>query len=78
MFYGDSIVLAALAWNWCLKITVLNSKTLREMRIRHDAPLHMSDLCLVWNGKNHYVGARKYNCAQKGCIDCFISVSIVL
>ncbi len=56
-FYGDQRVLSALAWRWQLKITVLNSKTMREQRIRHDAPMDKIDLLLVYNGVNHYVGA---------------------
>ena len=59
MFYGDATVLSALAWQWDLKITVLNSKTLRETRIRHDSRMELADIVLIWNGKNHYVGACK-------------------
>jgi hypothetical protein len=58
-FYGDSLVLHGIAMHWNIKVTVLNSRTLRETRFRHNAPMEKADIVLVYNGIHHYVGACK-------------------
>ena len=44
---------------WAVKITVLNSKTLQEYRIRHDRAMEEVDVVLVYNGSSHFNAAGK-------------------
>ena len=37
-FWGDALILYAISCMWALKITVVNSKTLEEYRVRHNVP----------------------------------------
>ena len=56
-FWGDEIVLWSISMMWNLKISVVNSKTLQEYRIRHDCTLHHVDVALVYNLHTHYSAA---------------------
>ena len=56
-FWGDEIVLWSISMMWGLKISVLNSKTLQEYRIRHDCAFHHADVGLVYNSHTHYSAA---------------------
>ena len=58
-FWGDEVVLFAVSCMWSVRITVLNSKTLQEYRIRHDRPMEEADIVIVYNGANHFTAAGK-------------------
>ena len=58
--WGDDACLYALSKLFSLRITILNGKNLEEYRIRHDNPLALVDLVLVFNGKNHYSAVGKW------------------
>ena len=55
--YGDFIMLKLISSMWAVKITVLRSDSLREVRFRHDADIDDVDIVLVYNSKpinGHY------------------------
>ena len=56
-FWEDEIVLWSILMMWGLKISILNSKTLQEYRIRHDCAFHHVDVGLVYNSLTHYSAA---------------------
>ena len=56
-FWSNALVLYAISNMWALKITVINSKTLEEYRVRHTAPLGKADIGLVYNTSCHYTAA---------------------
>ena len=56
-FWGDEVVLWSISMMWNLKISVINSKTLQEFRIRHGYTLHHVDVALVYNSHTHYSAA---------------------
>ena len=56
-FWGDEVVLWSISMMWGIKITVVNSKTLQEYRVRHDCSLRNVDVGLVYNGHTHYSAA---------------------
>ena len=56
-FWGDEIVLWSISMMWGLKISVLNSKTLQEHRIRHDCAFRHVNVGLVYNSHTHYSAA---------------------
>ena len=58
-FWGDEVVLFAVSCMWSVKITVFNSKTLQEYRIRHDRAMEEADIVIVYNGVNHFNAAGK-------------------
>ena len=58
-FWGDKVVLWSVSMMWGLKITVLNSKTLQEYRVRHDVAIKHVDVALVYNASTHYSAAGK-------------------
>jgi hypothetical protein len=64
---GDQIVLKALSYYMGLQITVVDVSDLTEKRIRHDKPLKEADICLVYNGTNHYspAGKSRLTCPNK-------------
>ena len=63
-FWGDEVVLFAVSCMWSVRITVLNSKTQQEHRIRHDRHMEEADIVIVFNGANHFIAA------SKGCFTC--------
>ena len=55
--YGDTIMIKIIASLWAVKITILRSDSLSEMRFRHDSELDAVDMVLVYNSKpvhGHY------------------------
>ena len=58
-FWGDEVVLFAVSCMWSVKVTVLNSKTMQEYRIRHDRQMDEADIVVVYNGVNHFTAAGK-------------------
>ena len=55
--YGDTIMIKIIASMWAVKITILRSDSLSEMRFRHDSELDAVDMVLVYNSKpvnGHY------------------------
>ena len=53
--WGDSIMLTLAVSLWSIRITVVSSRTLSETKFRHDQPLEMVDLALIFNN-NEEVG----------------------
>ena len=49
----------AVSCMWSVKITVLNTKTMQEYRIRHDRAMEDADVVLTYNGSNHFNAAGK-------------------
>ena len=44
---------------WAVKITVMNSRTLQQYKVRHTASLQNADIALVYNSSSHYTAAGK-------------------
>ena len=61
-FWGDVVILYAISCLWALKITLLNSQTLQEYRVRHGVAMRHVDIGLVFNGSCHYTAAGKHQC----------------
>ena len=61
-FWGDAVILYTISCLWALKITVLNSQTLQEYRVRHGVAMRHVDVGLVFNGSCHYTAAGKHLC----------------
>ena len=45
------------SYMWSVKITVLNTKTMQEYRIRHDRAMEHADMVVTYNGSNHFNAA---------------------
>ena len=58
-FWGDAIILYTVSCMWAVKITVVNSKTLQQYKVRHTAGLQDADIALVYNASSHYTVAGK-------------------
>ena len=58
-FWGDALILYAISCMWAVKITVVNSKTLQQYKVRHTAGLRDADIALVYNSSSHYTAAGK-------------------
>ena len=56
-FWGDAVMLYAVSCMWVLKLTVINSQTLQQYRVRHAAGLKDVDIALVFNASCHYTVA---------------------
>ena len=54
-FWGDALILYAVSCMWPVKITVVNSKTLQQYKVRHMASLRNADIALVYNSSSHYM-----------------------
>ena len=52
--WGDIVCLYLIASMWSLRVTVLNSSTLGEMRIRHYMSFSLVDLPIVFNSHEVY------------------------
>ena len=52
-FWGDEVVLYTIFCMWSMKITVLNTKTMQEYRIRHDRMMDKADVVTTYNADNH-------------------------
>ena len=57
---GDALILYAVSCMWAVKITVVNSRTLKQYRVRHAASLQNTDIALVYNSSSHYTATGKY------------------
>ena len=72
-FWGDAVILYAISCLWAVKITVLNSQTLQEYRVRHGVAMKYVDIGLVFNSSNHYTAAGKHpNFFHKRLVACCI------
>ena len=58
-FWGDALILYAVSCMWAVKITVMNSKTLQQYKVRHAASLQNADIALVYNSSSHYTAIGK-------------------
>ena len=58
-FWGDALILYAISCMWAVKITVVNSKTLQQYKVKHTAGLRDADIALVYNSSSHYTAASK-------------------
>ena len=58
-FWGDALILYAISCMWAVKISVVNSKTLQQYKVRHTAGLQDADIGLVYNSSSHYTAAGK-------------------
>ena len=56
-FWGDALILYAVSCMLAVKITVVNSKTHQQYRVRHTAGLRDADIALVYNSSSHYTAA---------------------
>ena len=56
-FWGDALIFYAVSCMWAVKITVVNSKTLQQYKVRHTAGLRDADIALVYNSLSHYTAA---------------------
>ena len=52
--WGDIVCLYLIVSMWSLRVTVLNSSTLGEMRIRHNMSFSLVDLPIVFNSHDVY------------------------
>ena len=53
-FLGDAVILYAVSCMWVLKVTVVNSQTLQQYKVRHTVGLKDADVALVFNASCHY------------------------
>ena len=60
-FWGDALILYAISCMWALKITIVNSRTLQQYKVRHSAGLRDTDIALVYNSSTHYTAAGKHH-----------------
>ena len=66
-FWGDALILYAISCMWASKITVINSKTLEEYRVQHNAPLRRADISVVFNASCHYTAAGRLSSVLVAC-----------
>ena len=65
----SGVILSLLASMWSVRVTIVGSRTLHEIRFRHDLDLEFSDIALVFNtseGNGHHSGLIRRN--QKVCV----------
>ena len=73
LVWGDSVILCLLASMWSVRV---GSRTLHEVRFRHDLDLEFSDIAFVCNtseGNDHYSGLIRRNqevCATRRLTFC--------
>ena len=56
-FWGDEVVLYTVSCMWSMKITILNTKTMQEYRVRHDCTMDKADVVTMYNVDNHFNAA---------------------
>ena len=64
LVWGDSVILTLLASMWSIRLTIVGSRSLHEVRFRHDLDLEFTDIALVYNtseGNGHYSGLLRRN-----------------
>ena len=62
--WGDSVCLTLIASMWSARISVVLSRTLGQLKFRHDMPLEQVDLIIVLNNNEqtgHYTGVIRSN-----------------
>ena len=62
--WGDSVILSLLASMWSIRLIIVGSRSLHEVRFRHDLDLEFTDITLVYNtseGNGHYSGLLRRN-----------------
>ena len=71
LVWEDSVILSLLALMWSVRATIVGSRTLHEIRFRHDLDLEFSDIALVFSTSEengHYSGLIRRNqevCASR-------------
>ena len=58
--WGDSVILRVMSHMWGLKISVVNSRFLRDTVFKHKGTIKKADIVVVYNGINHYTAASMY------------------
>ena len=64
LVWGDSVILSLLASMWSIRLTIVGSRSLHEVRFRHDLDLEFTNIALVYNtseGNGHYSGLLRRN-----------------
>ena len=64
LVWRDSAILSLLASMWSIRLTIVGSRSLHEVRFRHDLDLEFTDIALVYNtseGNGHYSGLLRRN-----------------
>ena len=56
-FWGNALILYAVSCMLAVKITVVNSKTLQQYKVRQTAGLRDADIALIFNSSSHYTAA---------------------
>ena len=56
-FWGDEVVLYMVSTMWNLRVTVFNSKTDKEYRVRHNAVMDHTNVNVAFNAGTHYSAA---------------------
>ena len=72
-FYGDKIISIVISMMWQVRISVLNAKTLRQIKIRTSNRLSKVDIALVHCQYNHYMPLGKCCNLFGRCCDLFDS-----
>lgn len=60
-FYGDGLSLVTISMMWNARITILNSKSLVEMRVRHEEELDKAEFVLIYNQQEHYTSVGTFH-----------------
>ena len=64
LVWGDSAILSLLASIWSIRLAIVGSRCLHEVRFRHDLDLEFTDIALVYNtseGNGHYSALLRRN-----------------
>ena len=64
LVWGDSVILSLLASMWSIRLKIVGSRSLHEVRFRHYIDLEFTDVALVYNtseGNGHYNGLLRRN-----------------
>ena len=78
-FWGDAVVLYAVSCTWALKITVVDSKTLQQYRVRHSAPLRDANVVVAFNSSSHFTAAGKcLSTYTSGLVACYMFFKLSL
>ena len=56
-FWGNKVVLYTVSATWNLHVTVFNSKTDEEYRVRHNAVMDHANVNIVFKARTHYSAA---------------------
>ena len=70
-FCGDALILYTVPCMWAVTITVVDSKTLQQYKVRHITGLRDTDIALAFDSSSHYMAAGEYkflSVKQLGCL----------